>query len=156
MNTQVIKLRNELKKMGITSKQVEFSELNGKVITQIEVNQNPTAREGDAILFHTSDSKYLMYHDQDCCEWVRIESIVGDLDALLDTPILVAEESSNREERHKEGHDDGETWTFYKLATVKGWVDIRWIGKSNGYYSEKVDFCVLEKREFCVMEKGEL
>lgn len=62
----------------------------------------------------------------DCHIWV--ESVVGDINDLLYTPLLMAEESSSV---------DGVTWTFYKFATIKGYVDIRFCGESNGYYCEK-------------------
>jgi hypothetical protein len=76
----------------------------------------------------------IMHHHQDCCETVDIEDINGDLEDLLNTPLLVAEE---REQEDPDAFDSG-TWTFYCLRTVKGSIDIRWYGSSNGFYSEGV------------------
>jgi hypothetical protein len=116
---------------------VEFSELKGKVVTKVE------GAEGNSQLdFYTNDGyKYSMYHEQDCCESVYIESIAGDLEDLVGEEILVAEESSggvNPEDAEVSEYQESFTWTFYKLASRKGYVDIRWYGESNGYYSESV------------------
>ena len=111
-----------------------ISVLLGKTIVEIT-----GGKKGDEeITFKTSDNKtYLMYHQQDCCENVEIEDVIGDLIDLIDSPITMAEEVTQDGEEDDWGTS---TWTFYKLATIKGFVTIRWFGESNGYYSESVEF----------------
>ena len=110
------------------------NELIGKTLSDIKVN-----RDHDEITFVCQDdSEYLMYHDQDCCETVTIDDVSGDIMDLVGSPIILAEESSEAGVDSEWG--DSSTWTFYRFATVKGYVDIKWFGSSNGYYSESVNF----------------
>lgn len=114
--------------------EANFSVLQGEIITLIN-------SVGDTIEFITqSGKKILLFHDQNCCENVYIEEINGDLNDLLNTPILLAEERTSRDRLEIEEvyQEDSFTWTFYTLATIKGYVTIRWFGSSNGYYSEEV------------------
>lgn len=120
----------------------KVSDLIGRTLTSC------VQESDDCIQFVCSDgTEARLWHNQDCCETVTIESITGDLQDLVGNPILVAEESSSNE--NPPGvtmeYQDSFTWTFYKFATIKGHVDIRWYGESNGYYSERVDFSMTEK-----------
>lgn len=124
---------------------IEIEILKGKTLKKVEkVDKKPINDHDDEIHFTVTDEeKYKLYHFQNCCEDVYIESIVGDLDDLVGSPILAAECVTNSEEnvKDKDGYiDESVTWSFYKLATIKGSVTIRWFGTSNGYYSETVDF----------------
>ena len=96
----------------------------------------------DELIFSFSDgSKYRFYHDQDCCECVTIDDIVGDLADLVGNPLLICEAVSEVPTEPKPNEWlDSFTWTFYKFGTIKGSVTVKWYGESNGYYSEKVDF----------------
>lgn len=114
----------------------KFSDLVGKTITAFEVSEDK-----DEIKIACSDgSVYCMNHTQDCCESVSVEDITGDLADLIDSPVLQAEESTNREDPMGKDFYDSFTWTFYRISTAKGLVVLRWLGESNGYYSESVDF----------------
>jgi len=92
----------------------------------------------EEMVFENDTERYVFFHSQDCCESVDINDIVGDLQDLVGEPLVMAEEVSGYIGPEPEYHDSY-TWTFYKFATRKGYVDVRWLGESNGYYSESVD-----------------
>lgn len=94
--------------------------------------------DGERLVFENDTERYIFYHSQDCCESVYIESISGDLNDLIGVPLLLAEEVSSDDEGPLHEYEYSYTWTFYKFATIKGYVDVRWYGSSNGYYSESV------------------
>ena len=112
----------------------KFEDLLGQTLVTVE-----SYRGSSFIYFTTTDSSvYCLYHEQDCCETVVIDDIVGDISDLLKSPILLAEEVTDH--FVNEGNDSSHTWTFYKLSTIKGSVTIKWLGTSNGHYSERVSF----------------
>jgi len=62
----------------------------------------------------------------------------------------MAEEVTNAQDVNPDGvkipwysKENSFTWTFYKFATIKGYVTISWYGESNGYYNESVSFRII-------------
>lgn len=87
-------------------------------------------------LLFTDNSVLRLYHQQDCCESVQVYQIDGEAPDLQDVPLVMAEIVSSENEPAPKDPVDHYTWTFVKFATVKGYLTIRWLGDSNGYYSE--------------------
>lgn len=125
-----------------------FKTLLNKTIIQITVSY-------ESVIFACNDlTIYSLYHDQVCCESVELSEIIGKLENLLFAPITFADESSGEIDLSKDldylaasqlgvAHA---SWTFYKLATTYGFVDIIFRGDSNGCYSESAALYELTKR----------
>lgn len=117
-----------------------LTELLGKTLASVTGQVG-----GEEIVFVTTEGKrYKLYHRQECCEDVIVDDICGDLNDLVGSPLIQAEEVSNAPapspDPHAGEYRDSWTWTFYRFSTAKGFVTIRWYGESNGYYSEYAIF----------------
>jgi len=126
--------------MDYFNNRVKFEILKGKTLTEMKIN------EPDGLIeFKCSDgSEYRQYHESECCECVNIEDVCGEVENLIGTPILLAEEVFS-DKNPKSEHEESFTWTFYKLVTFKGAVTIRWYGSSNGCYSETASLYEVKK-----------
>lgn len=146
----------------------KFEELLGKVLTKIDGDVGDGTmqfhtNDGEVYQMH-------YYEDCCAtCTVEEIHGDLSDLigSPILQAEEVISEEPNDdikvsrrdeyeekKREWEKDGHKfyydsyedfcdsryESETWTFYKLATIKGSVTIRWYGSSNGYYSESVTF----------------
>lgn len=119
------------------SKEKSISILIGKTIKEIKESGNHLS------IVCEDGSAYEMYHMQDCCESVFIHDIKGHLPDLIGKEIVSAEEdifNSWPEDVVVQEYNDSYTWTVYTLKSKYEQVVIRWLGESNGYYSESVYF----------------
>ena len=113
---------------------VKFSSLNGLDIVEVD----GLSVGSDEVTFKTlCGRQFKMYHNQDCCEDVSIDDVCGDVGDIIGLVISAEERESEGDEGE---YDETSTWTFYDIQTSKGSVNIKWLGSSNGYYSESVDF----------------
>jgi hypothetical protein len=109
-----------------------LDEMINQVFTEVFVSQ-----DRKTLTFKNDRVEYVFSHIQDCCEEVWVESIFGDLSDLENSPLLLVRCDTSR--NNPDLNSESYTWTFYNFATVKGYVTVRFLGESNGYYSEEVD-----------------
>ena len=113
-----------------------MDELIGKQIVKITGLEEGS----DEVYITTHDGTFMFYHDQNCCENVRIVDLELGSDNFEGAFILSAKEVSSNNEPAPTENSESYTWTFYKIETTKGEIWMRWLGESNGWYSEEVSF----------------
>lgn len=108
---------------------------------------NQALIDDEVIDFETESGRHFrMYHDQDCCESVRIQNIKGNILDLIGSKILSVDESISSDwpsDVEPQEYNESCTWTTFTIVTGATTVVIRWCGTSNGYYSESVSFVEL-------------
>lgn len=135
-----------------------YKDVIGKTIKEIKNHVGDHIGADELTLVFECGSTMRMYHVQECCETVYLYDVVGDLDRLVGSPLLQAESVSTSEDSIPETDtgDDSHTWTYYKFATVIDSVSLRWIGTSNGYYSELVEVDITLADENVTEEENNL
>jgi hypothetical protein len=119
---------------------IDMQEGLRSMVGRVFVRVDGSVGAGDMLFVDQNGERFVFSHYQDCCESVTINDIVGDLGDLVGEPLLVAEQVEGTiPADFDDEYMDSYTFTFYKFATRKGYVDVRWLGESNGYYSERVD-----------------
>ncbi len=103
------------------------------------------ASENAEFLF-TDGYTLQMFHCEDCCESVAITQVDGDADDLIGEPLVMCEVVGSDDAPAPE-HAESFTWTFVKFGTTKGYVTVRWLGESNGYYGEMPAISLLKPSE---------
>ena len=111
--------------------EISVQELEGEILTHIDDCD-------DGILLTTaSGRKIRMYHQQDCCESVSIVGTDGEWHKLIGKPLLEVD-VDNTETIPPSEYADSYTQTNFTFRVDDATVICRWIGESNGYYSESV------------------
>lgn len=113
---------------------VELSSLVGEVLTYID-----TDGSDEIMLTTASGRKIKIYHEQDCCETVRIEDTKGNWHDLIGKVIVEAVHDVNPSGESEPEYTDSWTRTNLVFKVDDATVISKWIGESNGYYSESVD-----------------
>lgn len=114
---------------------METLDIKSELIDYVDLVKDKYGNTEIVMIEFESGSTLKFYHEQDCCESVYLESVDNNIDNLQGSKLLGIEEVAQK------GNEDdygSKTWTFYKIKTTAGYFTFRWLGESNGHYSETV------------------
>lgn len=115
-----------------------FFELKGQTLLAIEL-YGP-----DECEITTDKNKYRLIHHQDCCESVSLEKQIGEISNLIGEKITLAEEEYVNDDpdwyEKPEYREDSFTWSNYYLEAGGHRLELYFLGESNGYYCETMEF----------------
>lgn len=115
-----------------------IASLKDRVIKSIE---GLAKYSGYVVIRFDDGNEALFQHEQECCEYVTLEDF-GDAEADDFTGAVIHEAYESQRRETDSDEYESATWTFYRILTSNGPLVLRWIGRSNGYYSESVDVTV--------------
>lgn len=115
-------------------------EVEGRTIADIKGLE----QHSDEVRLVLDDGRELIfYHCPDCCEMVSLADFEDD--GIIGGAIFDIEEVIDASETDKpREYAESWTWCFYKVETTNGGLWMRWLGESNGYYSEQVEVLIIE------------
>lgn len=111
------------------SSPIDIEQLKGMTITAVVYKE-----DDESLLIHLNTHVLEMIHYQDCCETVYLADVVGSFEDLIGYPLLEVSETIV----DTSSEDISSTASYYNFKTLKSSVQLRWVGESNGYYSETV------------------
>ena len=112
------------------SQAINIEQIKGMTITAVVYKES-----GESLLIHLNTHVLEMLHHQDCCESVYLADVVGSFEDLIGYPLIEVSESTV-----DIGNSDiSSTASYYNFKTIKASIQLRWVGESNGFYSETVD-----------------
>lgn len=123
---------------------ISLNELIGKTFYEIK-------KRGDNISFTDMEGtvyKFNSYHSG--FSETFLEDIEGELSDLANSKIIIAEmvkktENYNSDLKRASPYYDYSQWVFYKFATLKGYVTIKWRCEASANYSSEV---IIEKIKY--------
>lgn len=126
-----------------------------KIITPSDIleeyGENADVFDEVKLAVELSDGILYFIHEQDCCEDVYLDDGLEDLKSMVGEKILNAYEAKSSDAvvpadaLESATVYDSYTYTFYNISTAKHDTCLRFIGISNGYYSEDMDIAYIPK-----------